>query len=82
MDGAKEVTTALSSSISLAEKDGAPKVDPTSYRKCVDTLQYLNNFYSFKLILCKLRSSKMIFGASLKLHRRLATMSEVSLQNP
>ena len=41
MDGAKEVTTPLSTSITLAEEDGAPKVDPTPYHKLVGTLQYL-----------------------------------------
>lgn len=38
MDGAKEVKTPLSTSITLSEDDGAPKVNPTPYRKLVGTL--------------------------------------------
>jgi len=41
MDGAKEVTTPLSTSTILAEDDSAPKVDPTQYRKLFGSLQYL-----------------------------------------
>lgn len=41
MDGAKEVTTPLSSSVSLTLHDGSASTDPTPYRKLVGSLQYL-----------------------------------------
>lgn len=40
MDGTKEVTTPICTSVILTEDDGAPKFDPATYLKLVGTLQY------------------------------------------
>ncbi|KAL9997723.1 putative RNA-directed DNA polymerase [Helianthus debilis subsp. tardiflorus] len=41
VDGAKSVTTPLSSTETLALVDGSSKIDPTPYRQLVGSLQYL-----------------------------------------
>nr|KAJ0213981.1 hypothetical protein LSAT_V11C400194770 [Lactuca sativa] len=41
MDGAKDVTTPLNSSVSLTLHDGSACTDPTPYQKLVGSLQYL-----------------------------------------
>ncbi|CAH1431765.1 unnamed protein product [Lactuca virosa] len=41
MDGVKDVTTPLNSSVSLKLHDGSASVDPNPYRKLVGSLQYL-----------------------------------------
>jgi len=42
MDGAKDVTTPLSTSVSLKLNDGSAAVNPTEYRKVIGALQYLS----------------------------------------
>ncbi|KAF5471799.1 hypothetical protein F2P56_008566, partial [Juglans regia] len=42
MDGAKDVTTPLSTSVSLKLDDGTPTVDSTEYRRVIGALQYLS----------------------------------------
>jgi len=42
MDGAKDVTTPLSTSVSLKLNDGSAVVNPTEYRKVIGALQYLS----------------------------------------
>jgi hypothetical protein len=42
MDGAKDVTTPLSTSVSLKLNDGSATVNPTEYRKVIGALQYLS----------------------------------------
>jgi hypothetical protein len=42
MDGAKDVTTSLSTSVSLKLNDGSAAVNPTEYRKVIGALQYLS----------------------------------------
>ena len=42
MDGAKDVTTPLSTSVSLQLANGLPSVDSTEYRKVIGALQYLS----------------------------------------
>ena len=42
MDGAKDVTTPLSTSVSLKLNDGSAAVNPTEYRKVIRALQYLS----------------------------------------
>ena len=42
MDGAKDVTTPLSTSISLKLNDGSATVNSTEYRKVIGALQYLS----------------------------------------
>lgn len=42
MDGAKDVTTPLSTSVSLQLADGLPSVDSIEYRRVVGALQYLS----------------------------------------
>uniref|UniRef100_A0A2N9F5Y1 CCHC-type domain-containing protein n=1 Tax=Fagus sylvatica TaxID=28930 RepID=A0A2N9F5Y1_FAGSY len=42
MDGAKDVTTPLSTSVSLKLADGSSSVDSTEYRRVIGALQYLS----------------------------------------
>jgi hypothetical protein len=42
MDGAKDVTTPLSTSVSLKLNDGSAAVNPTEYCKVIGALQYLS----------------------------------------
>jgi hypothetical protein len=42
MDGAKDVTTPLSTSVSLKLADGSSSVDSTKYRRVIGALQYLS----------------------------------------
>jgi hypothetical protein len=42
MDGAKDVTTPLSTLVSLKLADGSSSVDSTEYRKVIGALQYLS----------------------------------------
>ena len=42
MDGAKDVTTHLSTSVSLQLANGLPSVDSTEYRRVIGALQYLS----------------------------------------
>ncbi|KAL6321135.1 hypothetical protein AAG906_012907 [Vitis piasezkii] len=42
MDGAKDVTTPLSTSVSLQLANGLPSVDSTEYRRVIGALQYLS----------------------------------------
>jgi hypothetical protein len=42
MDGAKDVTIPLSTSVSLKLNDGSAVVNPTEYRKVIGALQYLS----------------------------------------
>lgn len=41
MDGAKEVSTPLNSSVILTSEDRSTSIDPTPYRRLVGGLQYL-----------------------------------------
>jgi len=42
MDGAKDVTTPLSTLVSMKLNDGLAAVNPTEYRKVIRALQYLS----------------------------------------
>ena len=42
MDGAKDVTTPLSTSVSLQLANGLPSVDSIEYRRVIGALQYLS----------------------------------------